>query len=30
MLNQAAEVLIWYDGMANTIPTWYMNGVAAD
>lgn len=23
MLNQAEEVLIWYDNMTNTIPTWY-------
>ena len=30
MLNQAEEVLIWYDGMANTIPAWYMKGMAAD
>ena len=30
MLDQAAEVLIWYDGITNTIPTWYMNGVVAD
>ncbi|MDQ0291888.1 aminoglycoside phosphotransferase family protein [Oligosphaera ethanolica] len=25
MKNQAAEILGWYDGMKNTIPTWYMN-----
>ena len=23
MLNQAEEVLLWYDNMTNTIPTWY-------
>ena len=30
MLNQAEEVLTWFDDMTNTIPTWYMNGVIAD
>ncbi len=25
MLNQAKDVLTWYDNMANTIPTWYMD-----
>lgn len=24
MLNQAAEVLEWYDGMKKTVPKWYM------
>ena len=26
MLNQAKEVLIWYDNMRNPIPTWYFKG----
>lgn len=26
MLNQAEEVLSWYDDMTNTIPTWYTHG----
>ena len=26
MLNQAEEVLTWYNDMKNTIPIWYMNG----
>ena len=30
MLNQAEEVLTWYDDMKNTVPIWYMNGVVAD
>ena len=30
MLNQAEEVLTWFDDMTNTIPTWYMNGMVAD
>ena len=30
MLNQAQEVLAWYDSMTNTTPTWYRNGMAAD
>ena len=24
MRNQAAQVLEWYDGMANVVPTWYL------
>ena len=23
MRNQAGEVLLWYDGMRNTVPKWY-------
>ena len=23
MQNQAAQILQWYDGMKNTVPTWY-------
>ncbi len=30
MLNQAEEVLTWFDDMTNTIPTWYMSGMPAD
>ena len=30
MLNQAEEVLTWYDDMTKTIPNWYMNGTPAD
>ncbi|MBQ6603556.1 MAG: phosphotransferase [Eubacterium sp.] len=30
MLNQAEEVLTWFDDMTNTVPTWYMNGMVAD
>ena len=24
MRNQAAQVLEWYDGMANVVPSWYL------
>lgn len=27
MLNQAKEVLVWYDNMENPVPTWYKGGV---
>jgi serine/threonine-protein kinase len=27
MLNQAREVLDWYDGMTRTVPTWYVKNV---
>jgi len=27
MRNQAAEVLVWYDGMKNVVPTWYQDNV---
>ncbi|MBP5631245.1 MAG: phosphotransferase [Clostridia bacterium] len=30
MLNQAEEVLTWYDDMTKTTPTWYMNCTPAD
>ena len=26
MQNQAAQVLQWYDGMKNPVPTWYRCG----
>ena len=26
MLNQAEEVMTWFDGMTNPVPTWYRNG----
>ena len=26
MINQAKDVLFWYDGMKNSIPKWYKNG----
>ena len=29
MLNQAKEVLSWYDNMQNPVPTWYFEGVGA-
>ena len=30
MLNQAEEVLTWFDDMTNTVPTWYMHDKIAD
>ena len=30
MLNQAEDVLTWFDDMTNAIPTWYMHDTAAD
>ena len=27
MLNQAKEVLSWYDNMRNPVPTWYFKGI---
>jgi aminoglycoside phosphotransferase (APT) family kinase protein len=29
MLNQAKEVLSWYDNMQNPVPTWYFEGEGA-
>jgi hypothetical protein len=29
MLNQAKEVLSWYDNMQNPVPTWYFKGEGA-
>ena len=26
MLNQARDILTWYDNMQNTVPTWYFSG----
>ena len=30
MLNQAADVLKWYDNMQNVIPSWYTKGFEKD
>ena len=30
MLNQAEEVLIWFNNMADTIPTWYKHDMAVE
>lgn len=29
MLNQAREILAWYDNMKNSVPSWYLSGLPA-